>query len=30
MDYFEGVLFGIGMSIIVFVWMMDYNDRKND
>jgi len=28
MDYFEGVLFGVGMSIIVFVWMMDYNDRK--
>ena len=28
MEYFEGVLFGIGMSIIVFVWIMDYNNRK--
>jgi len=28
MDYFEGVLFGIGMSLIVFVWMVDYNERK--
>jgi len=28
MDYFEGVLFGIGMSLILFVWMVDYNERK--
>jgi len=28
MDYFEGVLFGVGMSLIVFVWMVDYNERK--
>ncbi len=28
MDYFEGVLFGVGMSLIVFVWIVDYTERK--
>ena len=28
MDYFEGILFGVGMSLIVFVWMVDYNEKK--
>jgi hypothetical protein len=28
MDYFEGVLFGVGISLIVFVCIVDYTERK--
>jgi hypothetical protein len=27
MEYFEGVLFGIGISLIVWVWIEDINLR---
>ena len=27
MDYYEGIILGIAISLIVFIWIVDYNQR---